>query len=569
MVDSSPVGKKASGKIIVWAWMLAIAWTALVAGSLFWYYRLNREEIMVMGRSKALMAFDRDRLYRRWVSMQGGIYVPVSDKVLPNPLLAHVPERDIFTPSGKPLTLINAAYLARQVFESIDPQAEMVAGRGHMTSLNPIRPENRPDAWERAALLRFQQGAKEVSSIEIIDGRSYVRLMRVAITEKPCLRCHAVQGYRVGDIRGGVGVTVPISDLLAANRPQLLGAICGHGLIWMLGLGVIGLGSRKLSGTVAALQESETALRNQTVQLEHEVVDRHSAEMALRDSERFLSTIIDTEPECVKMLAADGGLLMMNAAGLAMIEAASLDEVKGKCVYPLIAEEHRDAFIAAVEEVFQGNQATLEFEVVGLKGRRRWLESRAVPFRNEAGNIVSLLSITSDVTERKRQEEELRELSLVDELTGLTNRRGFMLLARQQMKVADRNRMRLALVFADLDGLKSINDTFGHREGDRAIVDTAVILKSSFRASDIVARVGGDEFVALSLESAPDVVSVISKRLTENLHAHVLDAGGTYQLSFSFGVAVYDPEHPVLLETLLQQGDQLMYRQKRAKRETG
>ncbi len=510
------------------------------------------------------MAFDRDRLYRRWVSMQGGVYVPVTSEIVPNPLLKHVPERDIVTPSGKALTLINAAYLSRQVFESADFQEE-VFGRGHLTSLNPIRPENRPDPWEEKALHKFEQGTKEVSEIQVINGRTYMRLMRVSITDKPCLKCHKSQGYREGDIRGGIGVAVPITDIVEANRPQVVGVAYAHGSVWLMGLGMLGVVSRKLSRSVSALQQSEEALKDQTTKLETEVEERRSSENALHKSERFLSTIIEAEPECVKILDRDGALLMMNPAGLAMIQADTLDQVKGQCIFPLIVPEHREAFISKMAEVFQGRNNSFEFEVVGLKGRHLWLESRSVPFRNERGDIVSLLAITRDITIRKRQEEELRDLSLIDELTGLTNRRGFMLLARQQMKVADRVKNHLALVFADLDRLKSINDTLGHAEGDRAIKDTAMILKNSFRASDIVARLGGDEFVALSVESSSDVEELIRERLRENLHAHNLDVERPYKLSISFGIAVYDPENPVLLEELLERSDRLMYEQKRSK----
>jgi diguanylate cyclase (GGDEF)-like protein len=257
---------------------------------------------------------------------------------------------------------------------------------------------------------------------------------------------------------------------------------------------------------------------------------------------------------------------MMNPAGLAMIEADSLEQVRGHCIYPRVTPEHRDLFIARTAEVFQGKQCRFEFEVEGLKGRRLWLESTSVPFRDENGDIVSALAITRDISQRKQYEQELRELSLVDELTGLSNRRGFMLLATQQMKIADRTGSRLALLFADLDHLKQINDTHGHGEGDLALTDAAAILRSTFRASDIVARIGGDEFAALSMESSDQSEEAIGQRLQEHLHAHNLDRQRPSRLSISYGIAVYNPRQPVLLEQLLEEGDRLMYQQKRAKR---
>ncbi|BCG45768.1 Multi-sensor hybrid histidine kinase [Citrifermentans bremense] len=130
---------------------------------------------------------------------------------------------------------------------------------------------------------------------------------------------------------------------------------------------------------------------------------------ALAHSKMFMNTIIETEPECVKLLDAEGRLQMMNRAGLKMIEADSLAQVQGQCVYSLISPEYRDAFIRLTERVFEGVAGNLVFEVVGLKGRHLWLDSHAVPFRNDQGEIVSLLSITRDVTELRKSEEERRE----------------------------------------------------------------------------------------------------------------------------------------------------------------
>jgi PAS domain S-box-containing protein len=132
-------------------------------------------------------------------------------------------------------------------------------------------------------------------------------------------------------------------------------------------------------------------------------------EESLSNSQRFLSTIIDTEPECLKMLDAEGRLLMMNRAGLKMIDAESFEQVKGQSMFPLIATEYRDGFVKLTHDVFQGVSGTLEFDAVGFKGRRVWLETHAVPFRNDVGEIVSLLGITRDVTDRKLAEEQLTD----------------------------------------------------------------------------------------------------------------------------------------------------------------
>ncbi len=138
-----------------------------------------------------------------------------------------------------------------------------------------------------------------------------------------------------------------------------------------------------------------------------DITERKRAEDSLRASQKYLQTIIETEPECVKLVAQDGALLMMNRAGLAMIEAESLDQVQGKSVFLLISPEYRKAFGAHVKMVFEGKSGMLEFEMVGLKGRRLRLETHSVPLHGENDEIIALLGITRDITERKKLEEEL------------------------------------------------------------------------------------------------------------------------------------------------------------------
>jgi PAS domain S-box-containing protein len=139
-----------------------------------------------------------------------------------------------------------------------------------------------------------------------------------------------------------------------------------------------------------------------------DITDRITAQEKLRESEKFLQTVIDTEPECVKMLGADGALLMMNRAGLAMIQADSLEQVRGRAAIPLIAPEHQRVFGELLARVFHGESGTLTFEMVGLKSRRLWMDTHMVPLRDEQDRIIAALGITRDITERKRIEERLR-----------------------------------------------------------------------------------------------------------------------------------------------------------------
>lgn len=171
-----------------YVWVLAAVWTIVVAASLVWNLFQIKKEILEEARIQAQVAFEKDIVYRQWNAGHGGVYVPVTEETQPNPYLSDMPERDITTPSGKRLTLMNPAYMTRKVHELAKEKYRVL---GHITSLNPIRPENAPDPWETKALQAFERGEIEISSVEEIEGKEYMRLMRPLIVEKECLKCHA------------------------------------------------------------------------------------------------------------------------------------------------------------------------------------------------------------------------------------------------------------------------------------------------------------------------------------------------------------------------------------------
>jgi diguanylate cyclase (GGDEF)-like protein len=163
-------------------------------------------------------------------------------------------------------------------------------------------------------------------------------------------------------------------------------------------------------------------------------------------------------------------------------------------------------------------------------------------------------------------QEELRNQALTDELTGLHNRRGFFALAEQHLKFARRNREHALLFFADINGLKQINDRFGHSEGDAAIERMARVLERTFRDSDVAARLGGDEFAILANEANPNSREDILGRLKENLQSEGL-RDPRYPLSLSVGVARFDPQNPMTVDGILNLADRAMYEAKRSPRD--
>ncbi|MFQ5807178.1 MAG: ATP-binding protein [Phycisphaerae bacterium] len=251
----------------------AAGWTMFIVVMLAWGLLQQRHETLDAARIQARSAFEKDVVYRHWNAEHGGVYVPVSEDTPPNPYLSHVEERNITTPSGRRLTLVNPAYMTRQVHELARTQYGL---RGHITSLNPIRLENAPDPWEAAALRAFERGETEVTLVKTLDGELQLRLMRPLVTEEPCLKCHAAQGYKVGDIRGGISIAVPMAPLQAIARDHATTLALGHGLLWLLGLGGVALGARRIATRVRERDRAEAATREVQARLVEQ--QRHEKE---------------------------------------------------------------------------------------------------------------------------------------------------------------------------------------------------------------------------------------------------------------------------------------------------
>lgn len=164
-----------------------------------------------------------------------------------------------------------------------------------------------------------------------------------------------------------------------------------------------------------------------------------------------------------------------------------------------------------------------------------------------------------------RSQEKIRNLLLHDDLTGIYNRRGFFTLVEHELKKAKRKKSGIFMLFADLDDLKKINDTWGHQEGDMALIETAGILRKNFRESDVVARIGGDEFVVFPVGTSGDCVSKILDRLQQAVDLNNAKSSRAYKLSLSAGIAYYDAENPCSIDELLARADKSMYERKRNK----
>ncbi|CAH2032502.1 ATP-binding protein [Trichlorobacter ammonificans] len=268
-------------RISLWTVIAAIAWTLVLAAFVAWYFETTRTVVLDIVRAQARMALEKDVLYRRWVTAKGGLYVEISPETPPNPNLAHVPERDITTPSGRRLTLINPAYMTRQVFDF----ARQVDGpQGHITSLHPRHPENVPDAWERAALAAFRHDSAEHGEVQVMNNRRFYRLIRPFAVDEKCIRCHAAEGYQPGDIRGAISVAIPMDEFEKSMRHQDMLMWIVAALLWLTGVGVIAAAGRQL---LIGRRAFEDANRQLTARVEEELAKSRTKDALLLQQARY------------------------------------------------------------------------------------------------------------------------------------------------------------------------------------------------------------------------------------------------------------------------------------------
>jgi PAS domain S-box-containing protein len=370
--------------------LLMLGWSAAIALSLAWNLLEARREVLVQAQTEARAAFNKDLLYRRWAAGHGGVYAPVTDETPPNPYLSHIDERDIETPSGRRLTLINPAYMTRQVFEL---GVQQYGVRGHITSLDPIRMENAPDPWEREALEAFAHGETEVSAVAEIDGESFMRLMRPMVTEKGCLKCHAAQGYQEGDIRGGISISVPMTPYQASMLSHLQPLIGGHAVLWLLGIAGLGLGARSL----LRRDRARTEVKQQLLESEQHLREIYAA----ADNVALVTTDLG---------GADTRILDFSP-GAEQLFRYSRDEVIGKHVAMLHPPEVVKDFPAMQEALRTGRKGYSGEAVLVRKGGETFPALFTVhPRFDAAGELVGTVGVSVDITQRKTLEETMRRL---------------------------------------------------------------------------------------------------------------------------------------------------------------
>jgi len=316
----------------------------------------------------------------------------------------------------------------------------------------------------------------------------------------------------------------------------------------------------------ASAAQAEQARRH-VEELNRHITEQERISKALRETEERFRNAFDYAAIGMALVSPQGNWLRVNRSLCNLIGYSEQELLHSNFQAVTHADDLRSDQ-ANLYRLIQGETPTCQVEkrYVHRHGEIVWALNSVSLVRDADDNPAHFIFQIQDITERKRAEAALHSLSLVDELTGLYNRRGFLAVTDQHLAEIRRNDKQPVILYADLDGLKEINDSLGHHEGDRAIVKSAEMLKETFRTSDILARLGGDEFVVLAAIGPEETAESLTQRLKENFAAVNKLGKRPYNLSLSVGVALFDADGDHSIEALLAQADRAMYEDKRQKR---
>jgi diguanylate cyclase (GGDEF)-like protein/PAS domain S-box-containing protein len=318
---------------------------------------------------------------------------------------------------------------------------------------------------------------------------------------------------------------------------------------------------KNVSNVAAQAQQA----RQHVEELNGHIAEQERISKALRETEEHFRSAFDYAPIGMALVSPQGAWLRVNRS-LCDLMGYTEEELLASTFQDLTHRDDLDNDLANLYRLIQDETPTCQVEkrYVHRSGVIVWALNNVSLVREDDGTPVHFIFQIQDITERKRFEAALQNLSLIDELTGLYNRRGFMAVTAQHLAAIRRNKKVPVILYADLDGLKKINDSLGHQAGDAAIIQTAEILKDTFRTSDIVARLGGDEFVVLAAIGSEESADSLTARLQLRFELYNAQSNAPYKLSISVGVVHFDVDEDSI-EEVTARADRNMYEEKRRK----
>ncbi|NOX18610.1 MAG: PAS domain S-box protein [Chlorobi bacterium] len=391
--------------------IISLLWFLIIAISFSWNIITLDKNTKRIAFAEANASINRDAAIRIWASNHGGVSVPIDAETPPNPHLSHIPDRDIVKPNGDTLTLTNPAYMIRQMFDQFPKEYGVV---GRLTSLKPINPNNKPDEWERNALHEFEKGKKESSEFIKFRGETYFKLMKPLIAKKSCLKCHEFQGYKEGDILGGIGVSAPMKSLLLHEASERKVVILFHLLILIFGFIGIGFSSNRFSKFLTRQKNDEIELKKHRDNLE-EIVAFRTEELEKEISEHkrdreFTKKIIETSEAIIVGLDKNHLIKIFNR-GAEKITGYRKEEVIGKDWFQIFfPSEIYEEMNKVWKEAWGKPLYAYENPIIAKSGELKTVSWQSTGFYDdEKADKHLIISIGIDVTKRLNTEKRLEK----------------------------------------------------------------------------------------------------------------------------------------------------------------
>ncbi|QWV95469.1 EAL domain-containing protein [Geomonas oryzisoli] len=387
-----------------------MVWTLLIALAVWWNVRVAYQQALDLAETQAEIALGKDLAFRKWASKRGGIYMELGPLVSPSPFLNHVPDRDLETTRGVHLTLKNPAMIMNEITREA-PRFYGVNTR--ITSRLYINPVDAPDEWERTALFIVEGTREDYHAATIINGKPYLRMMQPMVMEQSCLKCHAWTGIKVGELRGGTDVSIPLAPFYASAGKQARGVAASHGAIWLLGLVSIVFITRRTLIVEVERSQQEAQLKEKNLELQ--------------DSKQYLLTIIEFLPDATLIIDNNGEVVGWNRE-LTRLTGVAPEAMIGRggfeyalpfyghrrpllidlALNPTLASQGRYEGFTRNGDIVQG-----ECYALGLGETPTHLTSSASVLRNSKGEVIGAIECIRDTTEQMKAQQRIKLLAKI------------------------------------------------------------------------------------------------------------------------------------------------------------
>lgn len=510
---------------------ILIGFMVLVMSSLIWNIINVNQQVLQLAELEAQTNLNKDRAFRLWATRHGGAYLIVNQETKPIKFLANIKERDIISPSGQAVTLYNPASMLREI---MNDYSNLYQIKARITGKMYLNPENAPDAWEAKALDELSHGKKEVKELISSDGKSYLRVMQPMYMEQGCMKCHAWTGLKVGDLRGGTDVTIPLDLFAAFKNDSIRKLLLSHFLIWIFGFALLFFLGRRLSRSELSshIHEKKLAILSHALQQSaNGIIITNSSGIIEYVNQAFLTINGFSENELI---------------------GTTPKKMKSGLNPPELYEEMWST-------ITQGYTWKGEFKNRKKNGTIYWCFETISPVFDDNNNITHYIGIIEDIQDRKTSEEHIRHLAKFDPLTNLPNRNFFRDELENRINHANKTGQIFGLLYIDLDRFKMVNDSLGHTVGDillQKLAERFVVINDQ---NHFIVRLGGDEFAVITaLIDSKTKVETFIHTIHDAIKMPFLIENNDIYMTASIGIALY-PQDGENSELLVKAADMAMY----------